>query len=244
MTPKSLKISITISIAICILSILGVFGIYIFHFGRLSNFTLSSSPDTWGAFGSYSGGILGPFFAFVAFIGVLFTISLQKKQLDIAKKQAQLEELQRVISTISKTIDEILNAKPKMSSEDTRFHKVYLSVYSVITGGGTAALTSSKDWTKTTPKEDFINGAKKIILSEVGILGIEFDQLAWCLEQYEIARGDNTVIFFYHRRYRPIICWLDAMGYFNDLGRIQRYFKPKEFRSLLEPEENPEETSI
>lgn len=238
MKPKSLKIVIIISIALCIFGIFGVFGAYIFHFGRLSNFTLSSSPDTWGAFGSYSGGLLGPFFALIAFIGVLFTILLQKKQLDIAKKQAQLEELQRVISTVSKTIDEILNDKPKVLPQDTQFHEVYLSVYASIAGGGTAALTDHRDWTKKYSKEDLINGVKKIILSEVSILGIEFDQLVWCLEQFENAGGDNTVIRFYQRRYEPIICWLDAMGYFNDFIKIQNYFKPKEFQPLLKPEDN------
>jgi hypothetical protein len=64
-----------------ILAFFAVLVTYIWHFAPGSN-GLSHEPADWAEFGEYIGGTLGAFFGFLAFIGVLINIVLQRRALD------------------------------------------------------------------------------------------------------------------------------------------------------------------
>src|SRR5258705_13175776 len=63
-----------------------VTGIYYYKFAPGHWFELSSNQEVWSAFGTFVGGLLGPSFSFLAFIGVVFTVILQARQLDTMKE--------------------------------------------------------------------------------------------------------------------------------------------------------------
>lgn len=71
---------------------LGVIGLY---FLRFAGEGFSPKQDHWGQFGDYIGGTINPVFAFSSFLALLFTLSLQAKQLALSEKQleASREEL-------------------------------------------------------------------------------------------------------------------------------------------------------
>ena len=86
--------------------------VYVFTFGPNSGFSLSPTDGAWSNFGSYIGGVLGPVFSFLAFAGVLLTVWLQAQQLDESRAQANLQEIQRVLSSLATRIDELLAQVP------------------------------------------------------------------------------------------------------------------------------------
>lgn len=94
-----------------------VINAYMFKFVPGSFFALSSDGKDWADFGSYIGGVLGPVFAFLAFIGILYAldlqqdqIKLQQDQMKLMKSHLSLEELQRLMASASKNIDALLNS--------------------------------------------------------------------------------------------------------------------------------------
>lgn len=209
--------------------------LYAWHFAPLSGYELSNEHGAWSDFGSYFGGLLGVWFAFLAFGGVLITIRLQAEQLRHAQAQAHLEELQRVISGVSSNIDSVLNSALATIPLHRNFNGEKPTVFTVISAGGTAALSTTDNHLSEASRQQLLAISKDAISLQVGVLGIEFDQLVWCLQSYETASGSPTVVYFYRRRYQAIICWLDAMGYFSDFVRSQQYFKPSETREFLKP---------
>lgn len=79
---------------------------------------LGATTTIWGEFGSYFGGVLGPVFSFLAFIGLLWTISLNYEQLSILfeekerqKTQNKTEDLYKLIESIHNKLTSILKDK-------------------------------------------------------------------------------------------------------------------------------------
>ncbi len=72
---KTLKILLWVAIfATCL-----VVGIYFYEFHS----SLSTTPQDWASFGGYIGGVLGPFYAFLAFIGLLETLRQSRLQREL-----------------------------------------------------------------------------------------------------------------------------------------------------------------
>jgi len=68
--------------------------VYVWRFAPGSG-GLSMSPGDWAEFGEYLGGTLGAAFGFLAFIGVLINIVLQRRALDNVRDRAALEDLEK-----------------------------------------------------------------------------------------------------------------------------------------------------
>ncbi|MDX1915972.1 MAG: hypothetical protein SFU55_10345 [Methylophilus sp.] len=220
-----------------LVSILALFaiGIYFSVFGPLSNFSLATKDSAWSNFGSYLGGVLGSVFSFCAFVGVLITVYLQAKQLENIQTQANLDETQRLISSISSQIDDLLSSSPNKNITNQKLSNAPITIFTVISAAGSAALSNDKDYIIQGSNEKLIAEAKNAIATESVAIGLELDQLAWTLEQYQNHGGSQIVIEFYKRRYRAIVCWLDALGALNNHNKIQSYFKPESIREHLKP---------
>lgn len=218
-----------------------VIGAYFSIFGPRSGYALAESDAAWSNFGSYVGGVLGPIFSFLAFVGVLLTIYLQAMQLDSVRSQANHEEIQRVASTISSRIDSILAQAPNKNIDDHRLREAPITILTIISGAGSVALASSSDYIVQASSDKLIANSRAAIESEVGAIAFELDQLVWCLEQYEKQSGSTTVVEFYKRRYNAVVCWLDAIGELDSDDKVQGYFQPKTFRQYLEPSTRPSE---
>lgn len=210
-------------------------GAYFTIFAPHSGYSLARNDGAWANFGSYVGGVLGPLFSFLAFAGVLMTVWLQAKQLDILHAQANYEEIQRLISNISSNVDTLLAQAPNQRIDHHRLRDAPISIFTVISAAGTAALSSPSDYTRKASQERLIEISKEAIATEATAIGLELEQLSWCLQQYQEQNGNPTVIEFYKRRYNAIVCWLDAIGKLDSHHKIQSYFEPKAFRKFLEP---------
>lgn len=89
-------------IGVVVISILFVLLLYYFTFG---NRKLSTSPEQWGQFGDYIGGVLNPIFACATFIALLYTIKLQLDTIKLQKDsiKLQVEELKATREELSRS---------------------------------------------------------------------------------------------------------------------------------------------
>lgn len=210
-----------------------VIGFYIYRLAIPAGFELSGDVEDWSAFGGYIGGVLGPIYAFLAFGGVLLTVYLQRQQIEQLNKQANLEELQRLISSISQKIDEFFNKTPKVVPQKLQGRTNPFTIFSMLAAGGTAALRKPKDYIDEANNNEIIAAVKSSVSSELSIIAIELHQLTWCFQEYTKAGGNIIVVEFYRKRYEAAVCWMDLLEFFEEHRRIQEYFEPKKLRPFL-----------
>ena len=81
---------------VCVAAIVffGALGAYVWRFSPGSG-GVSPAAGDWAEFGEYLGGTLGAFFGFLAFIGVVINIVLQRRALDDVRDRAAQEDLEK-----------------------------------------------------------------------------------------------------------------------------------------------------
>lgn len=225
-----------ILLVLAVLLATAAIGLYVYKFAFPNNFELSSNLETWSHFGGYVGGVLGPIFAFLAFIGVLATVHLQHRQIVQMKKQSHIDELQRLISGISTRIDDALNSSPSVLPEQFNNRDHPFNIWRMVSAAGTAALKSANDPANAATYSEVINSVKYSVSHEINSITIEINQLIWCLEQYLKIGGSDVIENYYKKRYEVLICWLDSINLIDNYSRIQSYLRPKEFRKYLNPD--------
>ncbi|MGL5217011.1 MAG: hypothetical protein ACRC8R_18100 [Aeromonas hydrophila] len=168
---------------------------YYSEFGLLSKYSFQNN-QTWGNFGSFIGGTIGPMLSFFTVIGVLYTYNLQQKQLHITDSQKKLGELQpllnsttlRIDSILDKDVDEIIN-----NIIPCKKNKKIWSVYFCLMYFGGARNG------KTPPRE--IDAIKTELKIEFAILCQEAENLSYLIEKIELVTNDETTREFYNFRY-------------------------------------------
>lgn len=221
---------------------MAVQGLYLFKFVVQPGewFVLSPSKSDWGTYGDFVGGTLNPIFSFLAFVGVVFTVVLQARQLDEVKTQANLEEMQRVASTVAGRIDDLLSQHvPEQSGPDLRVG-ARTSLFELISAGDTYRLhelagTFPEDWMKYVDTGASADRYDAFTREASVAMRLQLESLSWMLLRYRKEGGSNTVLDFYAYRYAAVSCWLDAMGLLEDHGQVQAFFRPKDLRPHLTP---------
>lgn len=203
-----------------------VIGLYVYKFAPGNWFELSSSKEVWANFGDYFGGVLNPVFSFMAFTGVLFTVLLQAKQLDIARDHAEFEEMQRVLATISAQIDSQLAQIPTYH-ESKGFLRpgAPLTLFEHIAAFGTDILapTQLSELERGYYKKE-TDAMKRDIQAGVQAVSLHLHRLCWCLMKYQEKGGSDTVVGFYKFQYSAVVCWLDAIGSLGSTSRARQVF--------------------
>jgi len=203
-----------------------VAGAYVINFAVVHPSRVSTDSVEWGQLGDYIGGILNPLFAFLAFAGVLYTVHLQSAQLQLARRQSELDELQHLISSISKEADLILNQRPSEFG-DPPVKNEHFTIFQVLSALGTAALNNHPN------AEALKDRVVETISMEVNTFLIELHQLVWVLDEYKSAGGSDTVVGFYRKRYEVPVCWISASGILGDHPRVHAYFDPDRLAPFL-----------
>lgn len=197
-----------------------VFGSYLLFFGILNNLPFSQNPEQWGQFGDFIGGTLNPFYALLAFLGVLITIYLQSEQLKEARRLASMEEMQRLISSISIEIDSLLKQAPKVVPDEFSGKPNPFTIFTLISALGTSALENDEQFELKKRK------TLHCIVLESNAIIIEIQQLVWALDEYLEAGGNAVIIEFYKRRYEVVVSWLNVLGFESE--RVTNFFKPQD----------------
>lgn len=93
---------------IILAGVLAAITITVCVYGKNFGNSLSVEHVRWGEFGDYFGGILNPIFALFAFLGVLWSLDIQFKQVGQLAKDRRGEEILVVVKDIDSRIHEIL----------------------------------------------------------------------------------------------------------------------------------------
>lgn len=86
-----------------VLIVISLVSVYVLTFG----IHRSHDHAVWGAFGDYFGGILNPIFALFAFLGVLWSLHLQMKQVKQLGMDKQADEVLQVIKDIDMHLEKL-----------------------------------------------------------------------------------------------------------------------------------------
>lgn len=232
-------------LAIGAASAVGVQGMYLYKFGAWP-ITLSSDPAVWGQYGDYVGGLLNPIFSSLAFSGLVVTIVLQARQIDEGKHNAELEEMQRVQSTVAARVDQLLASTVIVDTgnyqELARFADNPQTVFQLISSLGTMALSKPDedhpDWRKWVWDDVSLDGLRAALDTQTVPLRLEFEALSFMLLRYEASSGSTDVTAFYRYRYAAVLAWLDALGLLTTHKQVREFFQPHRFHEALKPKES------
>lgn len=229
-------------LAIGAVSAIGVQGIYLYKFGSWP-ITLSNDPGVWGQYGDYIGGLLNPIFSSLAFSGLVVTIVLQARQIDEGKHNAELEEMQRVQSTVAARIDQLLSSTvildPSKYQELVRFAENPQTVFQLISALGNMALSKPGEDDPNFPKWQWndvsLGGLQAVLDAQTVPLRLEFEALSFMLLRYEVSAGSNDVTAFYRYRYAAVLIWLDALKLLTTHKKVQEFFQPHQHHETMRP---------
>lgn len=93
-----------------VIVVLGVFALYLSVF----NDGLSKRPDSWSAFGSYLGGVLGPIVSLVTLLAILRTIGLQLEQSEHFVSEGNQQRIADYKSSQLQLLDQQINMYERM----------------------------------------------------------------------------------------------------------------------------------
>lgn len=229
-------------LAIGAVSAVCVHGMYLYEFGSWP-IALSNDPAVWGQYGDYIGGLLNPIFSSLAFSGLVVTIFLQARQIDEGKHNAELEEMQRVQSTVAARIDQLLTstviADAGKYRELAQFAGNPQTVFQLISALGTMALSEPDkdhpDWGKWLWNDVSLEGLRAALDVQTVPLRLEFEALSFMLLRYEASSGSNDVMAFYRYRYAAVLTWLDALKLLTTHKQVQEFFQPYRLHETMNP---------
>lgn len=185
---------------------------YVIQFGDRG---FSNATTDWAAFGEYVGGTAGGLFGLLAFVAVLMTLRMQQHQLNELKRQASIEEIQRLLASVSRSVDTLLAARPDCANEAMRERLTRgdstLTVFGIIAGAGTAALQPPENADVALLQEYVDRDFRSALELQTAPIVVELHQLAWAMLQHQGAGGSEVVREFYELRYGAVVCWLDAL---------------------------------
>ena len=91
--------------------------------------------------------------------------------------------------------------------------------------------------------DEFIGAPFDRIMADIGplitTLELELNALAWTLERYDDEGGGRALFEFYHMRYIAIIVWLKALNHLLGHTKVDKIFKPEQYKGIFEPDGRP-----
>jgi hypothetical protein len=188
--------------AFALLFVLG----YMVQFAPAARWHLSTDTEDWARLGEYTGGVFGVF----AFIGVLITIDLQRKQLNQqsdqlrqATNKATVDELMQLCRALSKSIDDAL-AQPLpdvIGVRETEF-VVWANCSTDFLGLVKAANSTNPRLQEQLALKVTDRGGDLRVTQTLDKIAGELDQLASCVQDLIVWGGSAVIENFYRDRYR------------------------------------------
>jgi hypothetical protein len=190
---------------------------YVVMFAPQAGFKLSSNTEDWSRFAEYLGGTLGPLYGLFAFLGVLMTVGLQRQQIDDVRAQSEQQALQQLLATPSGKLEDMLRAapasKPAKIFDFMTARPDVVSLRSFLSLGGSLVLLADSQEPAAVGHRSWIPEIKECVITEVGALTRELDELVQCLKEYRAAGGSGSIQRFYLDRYVKVIGYISALEF-------------------------------
>lgn len=192
---------------------------YIFNFGTEP----SNDHSDWGAFGDYFGGILNPFLAFIAFLGVLLSLNIQNKQLELIDDGQLAKEVLIIIKDIDKRIDELLKTDvSKQKNGSVLIHHMVSEAERVAGNGSSLEESDSyfefKEYAQKSGKEveAYTRELRRLILNLYGFLK-KYSQ--------EKLGSYSPLIEYYKYKNSSLVLMLNDIDKFDDKDEVIGFFR-------------------
>ncbi|OUS74146.1 hypothetical protein B5G52_02020 [Pseudoalteromonas sp. A601] len=134
--------------------------------------SIVENPSSWGSFGSFFGGVLGPLLAYFSLIGVGFTLSEQSRSNKISDKSRK-DSLE-----LSLQVENMKSARLKdtqMYDDQNQAFNLALKEFDFINEAGNSAFQS---------------------ISQNHILGAENDRFLWQLDSFSSVFSSITILIY------------------------------------------------
>ncbi len=198
-----------------------VVGAYVLTFAPGAHWKLSHDAEQRARFGEYVGGTLGGTYGFLAVVGVLLTIRAQNAE-------AKIAELQRLMSTLSASIDALFNCEPRVVDAATRqrmaTHNKAVTTITILADLFELVIDPPKNEALQAIRRLPIDSNTNSIQNEVTLICLELQQLVRLLELYSALGGDEAIEEYYRLRYQGQVAWLQAVGLMR-MESVRDYFK-------------------
>jgi hypothetical protein len=191
-----------------------VVGAYILNFAPGSGGRLSQATEDWAQFGEYVGGV----FALLAFAGVVYTVELQRRQLELQRQQidqlseqAAADELHRLCRELASNIDHELNAEIKPNE---RTAQALADRFLQRTARGVLELVADRPLPTNAEHAsvpEALHGPS--IKRSMDIAVPELDLLANCVQDSVIKGGSVVILAYYRDRYSESVRRMAVLGY-------------------------------
>lgn len=176
-----------------------VLAAYAYNFGPGAGWQPSTHTEDWARFGQYVGGI----FSLLAFIGVLGTIQMQRRQLEWQQAHTTLDELLREARHLATTLEQTLGApieKVALTAQQLSAQGKPSTVFGVLE---LVDLRSAAETERAAaPLEETKGAYRKSLVGSTGALSEKLDLLAAVLSEYVSRGGDTIFLLFYRDRFR------------------------------------------
>lgn len=215
---KNVRIASWVVVA---LSLIVIF-VYFYKFGGFKS-SLSENNSDWGVFGDYLSGALGSILSFAAFVGVLWTINIQAKQLHLIRNQVALEEMQRLISYSSQRIDELLHQSLVSGFKDERLNGKQ-TLFECLAAAGTLKDREKLNLELQEEEKYILKQFKNLSSGLVPRLQIELNCLSWAIDKHQARGGDKEVFGFYIQKYIFLLYWMYKLEILEENSSAHKTF--------------------
>jgi len=167
---------------------------YAYTFGPGSGWNPSRHTEDWARFGEYIGGAFG----FLAFLGVLGTIQMQRHLVESLQAHTTLDELLSEARHLASLIEQLLAAPVEIvaiTAQQLSTHAKPATVFGVL------ELVDLRDLPLTEAKGAYL----KAISGSTAALRQKFDLLAAVLSEFVSRGGDSIFLLFYRDRFRSTV---------------------------------------
>lgn len=197
--------------------------VYYDHFHKTLGYGYSGSQSDWGTFGDFVGGITNPIYAFFAFVGVSFTLLLQRDQNEMVRQHKKQDELQSMIQSVSAALHVALfDTKVKLG---TTINKDSHSIFQYLQGISDVSLRAEID--PDGPDAMVYKDELATILGKIGYsltyIQEQLELMVWCLQLYKSSGGSQEIIGIYKTKYSRVAFMLHQIKYLY-LPDVREFF--------------------
>jgi hypothetical protein len=229
------KFPIVFSIALSVAAIITIFVFSKYFFSFEDGLPLDR--DKWGVFGDYIGGVLNPLLAFLSFIALLFTISLQSKELKISNEtlmetKSELEQSRKIAQTqvdfyksesnkndLLRTIDAVHSEIKELFEKPVDFCSVKSDMGCIIERhnmGWFFSNSAPRASASLIPKNgDTVSQNDRILLADLCEYMME---ISTYLHEYVTKFGASSTSYYYQQRYLTAKKRLVDNGFLIDMA--------------------------
>lgn len=198
--------------------------VYYDHFHKQLGLGYSGSQSDWGTFGDFVGGITNPIYAFFAFVGVSFTLLLQRDQNEMVRQHKKQDEVQGMIQNVSDALHAALfDAKVKLeTTSDREAHSVFLYLRAI------SDVSLRAEIEPDGPDAMVYRDELATVLGKIGydltFVQEQLELMTSCLRLYASFGGSQEIIDIYKTKYRQAAFMIYQIEYLH-LEDVKEFFE-------------------